>query len=197
MHKVNSLLTAGDEKDLLLKIADGDESAYTRLVRVYWKKVLQHALSFAKSYPVAEELTQDVFVQIWKNREKLAAIQSFDNYLFIVSKNLLISYIRKKLRTNAPIEAIEIEDIKLNPENQYDVKEIHTIIMEGASLLQEPRRTVFLLSRIEGRDVDSIAKELAMSPRTIRWHLVQALNYLRVYIYHYHQILFLLLFAPW
>ena len=71
--------------------------------------------------------------------------------------------------------------------------ELNSIINEGANLLPEPRRTIFILSSIEGKDADFISEELDVAKRTIRWHLLEALNFLRIYL-HKHYGLGLLLF---
>jgi RNA polymerase sigma factor (sigma-70 family) len=169
-------------------LKEGNELAYTQLVEKYWQKVLQHALSFVKSYPIAEELTQDVFIQIWEKREKLSEINSFDNYLFIVSRNLIISHIRKKLIETDSLKGEKLQELFFKPDEQYEFKELVEIINEGAALLQEPRRSVFLLSRMEGRDADYISKELGIATRTVRWHLLQALNFLRNYLHKQYHI---------
>lgn len=184
---MNTNLISSNESALLLRIADGDESSYTLLVERYWQKALQHALSFVKSYPIAEELTQDIFIQIWEKREKLSEVNSFNNYLFIVSRNLIISHIRKKLIETDSLKDEKLQELFFKPDEQYEFQELVEIINEGAALLQEPRRSVFLLSRMEGRDADYISKELGIATRTVRWHLVQALNFLRNYLHkHYH-----------
>jgi RNA polymerase sigma factor (sigma-70 family) len=170
------------------KLKEGNELAYTHFVEKYWQKVLQHALSFVKSYPIAEELTQDVFIQIWEKREKLSEINSFDNYLFIVSRNLIISHIRKKLIETNSLEGEKLQELFFKPDEQYEFREMIEIINEGAALLQEPRRSVFLLSRMEGRDANYISKELGIATRTVRWHLVQALNFLRKYLHKQYNI---------
>jgi RNA polymerase sigma factor (sigma-70 family) len=176
------------ESAALSKVAAGNELEYTQLVGKYWQKVLQHALSFVKSYPIAEELTQDVFIQIWEKREKLSEVNSFDNYLFIVSRNLIISHIRKKLIETDSLEGEKLQELFFKPDEQYEFKELVEIINEGAALLQEPRRSVFLLSRMEGRDADYISKELGIATRTVRWHLLQALNFLRNYLHKQYHI---------
>jgi RNA polymerase sigma-70 factor (family 1) len=185
---MNSQLISSNESALLLRVATGNELAYTQLVERYWKKVLQHALSFVKSYPVAEELTQDVFIQIWEKRKKLSEVNSFDNYLFIVSRNLIISHIRKKLIETDSLKGEKLQELFFKPDEQYEFQELVEIINVGAALLPEPRRSVFLLSRIEGRDVDYISKELGIATRTVRWHLVQALNFLRNYLHKYYNV---------
>lgn len=185
---MDSQLIYSNESALLLSISDGDEFSYTRLVERYWQKVLQHALSFVKSYPVAEELTQDVFIQIWEKRKKLSEVKSFENYLFIVSRNLIISHIRKKLTETDSLKGEKLQELFLKPDEQYEFQELVKIINEGAALLQEPRRSVFLLSRMEGRDTDYISKELGIATRTVRWHLLQALNFLRNYLHNHYII---------
>lgn len=177
---------SSDESLILLNIAKGNELVYTRLVEKYWQKVLQHALSFVKSYPIAEELTQDVFLQIWQKREKLSEVKSFDNFLFIVSRNLIITHIRKKLVETDSFKGEKLQEMFLKPDDQYEYKELNTIINEGADLLPEPRRTIFILSRIEGKDADFISEELGLAKRTIRWHLLEALNFLRIYLHKHY-----------
>lgn len=181
---MNSNLKSSNESALLLRIASGDELSYTKLVEQYWQKVLQHALSFVKSYPVAEELTQDVFIQIWEKRNKLSEVNSFENYLFIVSRNLIISHIRKKLVETDSLKEEKLQELFLKPDEQYEFQELVRIINEGAVLLQEPRRSIFLLSRIEGKDTEYISKELGLATRTVRWHLLQALNFLRNHLHN-------------
>jgi RNA polymerase sigma factor (sigma-70 family) len=190
---MKSPLQSSDESILLLELASGNEMAYAYFVEKYWRKVLQHALSFVKSYPVAEELTQDIFIQIWQKREKLSEVKSFENYLFIVSRNLIITHIRKKLIETESFKGEKLQEMFLKPDEQYEYKELDRIINEGANLLGEPRRTIFLLSRLEGKDADFISEELGLAKRTIRWHLLEALNFLRIYLHKHYGIRLLVL----
>jgi len=190
---MNSNLKSSNESALLLGIASGDELSYTKLVEKYWQKVLQHALSFVKSYPVAEELTQDIFIQIWEKRNKLSEVNSFENYLFIVSRNLIISHIRKKLIETDSLKDQKLQELFFKPDEQYEFQELVKILNEGAALLQEPRRSIFLLSRMEGKDTEYISKELGLATRTVRWHLLQALNFLRNHLHNHYIISFITL----
>ncbi|MGL5111334.1 MAG: sigma-70 family RNA polymerase sigma factor [Flavobacterium sp.] len=192
---MNSSLTTSDESLILSQIASGNEWAYTQLVSKYWQKVVVHALSFVKSYPVAEELAQDVFIQIWEKREKLALVQSFDNYLFIVSRNLVISHIRKKLVETSSLKEEKLHEMFFKPDDQYEYQELNTIILEGVNLLIDPRKTIFIMSRMDGKDADFISSELGLAKRTIRWHLLEALNFLRIHINKQYEWCFWVLFT--
>lgn len=185
---MNRPISGVEDNSLLLKVAAGDSVAFAELVRSKWQKVLQHALTFVKSYQVAEELTQDVFIQLWDKREKLTEVKSFDNYLFIVSRNLIITHVRKKLVETKTLKEQKLEEMFFRPDEQFEFKELVAIIQEGADLLAEPRKSVFLLSRIEGKDSDFISAELGIAKRTVRWHLAEALNFLRIHIHNQYII---------
>ncbi len=193
---MNLPISGTEDNSLLLKIAAGDSVAFGEMVKQKWQKVLQHSLTFVKSYQVAEELTQDVFIQLWDKREKLSDVKSFDNYLFIVSRNLIITHIRKKLVETSTLKEQKLEEMFFKPDEQFEFQELVAIIQEGADLLSEPRKSVFLLSRMEGKDSDFISSELGIAKRTVRWHLAEALNFLRTHIHNQYisSILALLLF---
>jgi RNA polymerase sigma-70 factor (ECF subfamily) len=80
----------------------GDQHSFSLLLRQYWNKVYSQALTYLKSAPLAQEITQDVFLKIWKTREKLSGLDHFPDYLFIISRNAIISELRKKGRQRFP-----------------------------------------------------------------------------------------------
>ena len=101
-----------------------------------------------------------------------------------MSRNLIITHIRKKLVETSTLKEQKLEEMFFKPDEQFEFQELESIIQEGADLLSEPRRSVFLLSRIEGRDSDFISVELGIAKRTVRWHLAEALNFMRTHIHN-------------
>lgn len=178
---------------MLLHIAKGDAEAFTRLVAMYWERVFAHAMTYVQSYPVAEELTQDVFMKLWHNRDKLPAIESFLDYLFILSRNLLVSALRKKIAEPLPVEAMDAVEELLAPDRQMETKELYALILKGAETLPPQQQQVFKLGRIEGLSYDEIADKMQITKRTVRFHMVQALNTLRVYLKQHELKIFALL----
>lgn len=75
-----------DEKNLLLQIAEGDEKAFTILLRSYWNKVYTQALTYLKSSHRAQEITQDIFVKIWSSKEKLSRLTVFPIFIHRLSQ---------------------------------------------------------------------------------------------------------------
>lgn len=174
----NSLHT---EKQLLLNIANGDQDAFARLFDEYYHTIYYHVLSYAKSSVVAEEIVQDVFVKIWEKKDKLKEVESFKDYLFIMSRNEVVSAMRKKI--NKPIIQLELELVEnMQTNNKYDIKEAEAFILKGIDNLPPQQKAVFTLKRIDNLSYEEISEQLGISKNTVKYHLVTALNYLRGYV---------------
>jgi RNA polymerase sigma-19 factor, ECF subfamily len=171
------------EKELLTGVAAGNEEAFSRLVNLYRNKVFSHALTFVKSYEEAEEITQDIFVKVWVNRHRLPEVKDFKNYLFILGRNHLVSAIRKKVMdTTANDDEEDIPGTLLLPDHQVEYKETYRHLINGMEQLPPQQKAVFTLSRMENLSHGEIAERLGISKRTVKFHLVQALNFLREYL---------------
>lgn len=171
-----------NEPALLLRVAAGNEAAFSALVERYWPRIYGHALAYAKSLPAAEEITQDVFMDIWNSREKLPAVEQFSNYLFIVARNRVFKAMRKRLEETTALEDIHpAADIWL-PDQQAEYREIHALLTKGISHLPPARRQVFTMSRMEGKGYEQISQELQISRNTVKEHIVKALHFLRHYM---------------
>src|SRR5688572_12075580 len=83
------------EKELLHKIAEGDQSAFATLFDSFHHTLGSFIYSITKSKELAEEIVLDVFLKIWMTREALTEVKNFKAYLFTVSRNAAISSLRK------------------------------------------------------------------------------------------------------
>ena len=182
-----------EENELLRLVSLGDNSAFTLLFDRYQNKVYSHALTFVKSPQNAEEIVTDIFLKVWNNRKELPEIKNFKNYLFILSRNYLVSSIRKKVSLTVEINKDWMEDI-LQPDKQYHLKETHQVLMRGIEQLSPQQKKIFKMSRLDGLTYDEIAKSLSISSRTVKFHIILVLNYLREYARH-HQLYPLLALA--
>jgi RNA polymerase sigma-70 factor (family 1) len=178
-----------DEKLLLDLVSRSDQKAFTRLVDLYWNKVYSHALAYAKSSPRAQEITQDVFLQVWNKRETLRDVNDFKNFLFIFSKNQIISSMRKKLDDLTGKDPVEMPEDILIPDRQLEYKQAHNKVMEAIEDLPPTRKIVFQLSRLEGLTYDEISQRLNISRNTVKEHIVLALSFIRTYIHTHGDLL--------
>jgi RNA polymerase sigma factor (sigma-70 family) len=176
-----------EDRSLLHLVAKGDETAFAILIARYRKRVFTHSLTFAIRYEEAEELTQDIFIKVWQNREMLHTLDSFVDYLFIVSRNYLISYIRKRIHEGHPADPETLADELGVPDLQLQVKELEGLIGSGIARMPAQQQVVFRLSRQEGLSYEEIASRLAISKSTVKWHIIAGLNSLKQYVRQYEK----------
>lgn len=173
-----------NEKELLDLVSNGNQKAFTRLVNLYWNKVYSHALAYTKSSSRAQEITQDVFLQVWNKKESLKEVIDFKNFLFILGKHQIISSLRKKLEEfTTGKDFIELPENLWLPHLQLEYKQAHHKIMEAIESLPPTRKTVFKMSRLEGMTYEEIAQKLQISKNTVKEHIVLGLSSVRTYMH--------------
>lgn len=171
-----------NEKDLLLRIADSDEQAFATFVSIHWKNIYGHGLAWLKSIQEAEELAQDVFVKLWKNRSQLSDMKDVNDYLFIIARNSMISMVRSKLRKPGFVDSQEVEDHYWRPDRLTENKEYYKILLEGISLLPPKRQQIFRMSRLEGLSNPEIAEQLGMNKDTVKQYIALAIAFLKTHM---------------
>lgn len=86
-----------DESALLSNVAKGDQTAFRALFEQQWDNIYGVAFAFTKSPVIAEEMVQDIFLKIWLHRDQLPRIKKFNDYLFIIGSNHILTLLRKKI----------------------------------------------------------------------------------------------------
>ncbi|QEH40640.1 RNA polymerase sigma factor [Chitinophaga sp. XS-30] len=185
------------EKNILLLVAEGDRAAFNSLLHTCWNKVYTLSLTYLRSVEDAQEITQDVFLKVWQSRSQLPAIRNFDGWLFVLTRNEVLSELRKKkVRPVISAEPGEREEDTILPDHPLIYKEASAFIAKGIAALPPMRKKVFMLSRMEGKSYEEIATLLQISRNGVKDHIVKALHFLRNYL-HEHEgdvLLLILLF---
>jgi RNA polymerase sigma-70 factor (ECF subfamily) len=175
-------------KQWLSQVSKGDEKAFSNLLRIFWNKVYTQALTYLKSSMIAQELTQDIFLKIWINRQKLEEVDNFHGYLFIMTKNEIISRLRKKTSQTIPPDEKLKEEIWI-PDLQLQNKQVHTLVLQAIEMLPPARKNIFKLSRLDGLTYDEIANQMNISRNGVKDHIVKALLFLRNFIRFHSDII--------
>lgn len=170
------------DHSLLLQIAGGSEVAFTALFKQYWSGVYVHIHSFLKNTTHAEEVTQDIFLKIWEVRSTLPELDSFRNFLFIITRNRILSELRKKPALPEEPDPALLQEHLLVPDVQLDYKEFYTQVMEAIELLPAQKKRAFKMYRVENRSRAEIAREMGLTYGTVNQYLVDAVNFLRAHL---------------
>lgn len=173
---------AYNEQELLLRVAQGDEKAFSRIVERYAALINTHMAINMKDAMKAEEVTQDVFLSIWKNRDKLPEMQNFPGFVYIVTKNKVKNQLKRKDMAMPELTEERIMQSAAISDSTVELKELKSILYRAIEMLPQKRKEVFKLSRLEGFSNEEIAARLKLSKNTIREHIREALAFLRGYI---------------
>ncbi len=169
------------EKELLAKVAKGDERAFALLVNQYADTIYSHCLAYVKSVEKAEELAQDIFLKVWAVRNKLMEVDRFEDYLFVIARNTIYRSFRKKVQELVAITSDEAET-DLVPDLQTEYRDSYQLLLRGIEQLPEKRRQVFRMSRLEGMTHEQISQALGIHKVTVAQYIVKSLSFLKSYL---------------
>jgi RNA polymerase sigma-70 factor (ECF subfamily) len=156
----------------------GEHSAFRFLFMKYFPKMKYFISHFVKSDAVAEELSQDIFMKIWENREKLSQIQSFNSYIYRMSKNISLNYLEHKYVEDTYMENCQSET-EASIESELYAREIELLEQLAINQMPSQRKTVYVMSRKKGMKNQEIAAALGISKKTVENHLNLALKEIR------------------
>lgn len=186
-----------EESRLLALLSEDSQFAFQVLFDRYKDHIYKVASLYVKSPAMAEEIVQDVFMKVWLNRKSLTGVESFEAWLFVVSKNLIFNYNKRlalewkacrKYQEQAPA-----------PDNSADRKvssaQYAALLQKAISELSGQQKTVYLLAREENLSYQEIGERLNISALTVKTHMARALNAIRSYLKQHGEILPILLYC--
>jgi len=161
------------------QIKKGDREAFEHLFTRYYRGLVICALHYVRSVDVAEDIVQDVFFKLWKDRKKIVLHTSMRSYLSVAVKNKSLDHIKHYvIRNKAENDILRNES---NPEGSglnvtFDLIER---IEKTINTMPEQVRNVFIMSRYESKKYKEIAEILGISVKTVEASVGKALRILR------------------
>lgn len=169
------------EKEYLIALKNNEIEAFDQLFADYGKRLYHFAYGYLKSRDDAEGLVQEVFLKIWKNRDKLNPDLSFKAYLFKIAYHYILEFFEKSKRRKVYQHELLEETIEFTEET--DERLNYQMLLEKVELLIQklPRRQkeILLKRKKEGIPVKEIAEQLGISPKTVENHLTEAIKNLK------------------
>ncbi|HEX9826741.1 MAG TPA: RNA polymerase sigma-70 factor [Flavobacteriaceae bacterium] len=173
-----------NEKLLVLELKSGNEKAFQKLFDTYRNVLYKYSYSMVGTKPYAEEIVQDVFLKVWLKRETLNPELSFKSFLFTITRNKTITFLKRAAKSEKIREEIFYNSQKFANTTDLHIreKEVDNIKKEALDLLPPRRRLIFEMSRNEGKSYEEIATELGISQNTVRNQMSMALETLRDFL---------------
>lgn len=183
------------ELALFRRISRGDEPAFREIFEHYKRPFYAAALKMTRSHATAEEVVQDVFVNLWQHRASLDRVEQVSAYLFAmvyheITRHFRQEALQRKLKQGV-LERFPQEDE--STEQLLNLRECESSIREAVESLPPQQQLIYRLSKQEGRSREEIADLLHISPHTVKNHLLRALKQIRTKL-HYPLIILISLF---
>lgn len=166
---------------LLKRMVKDDDAAFACLFNRYRNKIYTIGLHLTHSSSLAEEIVQDVFLNIWTKRDTLSQVVHFRAYLFTSTRNIVIDALRKK----ASEERLAREaGHPITYESSFDMllsKQYETVLQTAVSRLTPRQREVYQLVHEMGLKREEVAAQLNISAETVKSVLAAAMLHIRAY----------------
>lgn len=174
-----------DLPQLLEQLGKGNHNSFNLLFELYKHEVYSNALLFTSSSSIAEEIVQDVFLQIWKSREKVAAVADLDAYLFIITKNAVYRWLHAEAQQEKKHRAWQEQTATAKPDDNVLSaileKDYDKLLQKAIKQLPPQQQQVYVLIRQQGLSRMEVASKLGLQPETVKRHLSIATRTIRSY----------------
>ena len=178
-----------DDIVLIQRILAGDAIAFERLVGKYQKQVHTLAWRKVRDFHIAEDITQETFLQVYQKLETLEDLTRFPGWLYAIADRLCIAWLRRNQRHTEPLEDTDISEVETEAYSQYIATEHaktfadarRDLVEELLAKLKEGNRTVITLHYLEGMTYAEISNFLGVSENTIKSRLRRARQQLKKY----------------
>ncbi len=170
------------------KVKEGDIEAFEVLFRRYYEPLCRYACRLVEDTNVAEEVVQELFYKIWKERKELQIFLSVKSYLYSAIRNqalLHLEHLQVTGRYQEKIKSRPEESMPATPAEQLEYNELQQYIEGALERLPERRRKIFCMNRYEGKKYTEIAGELSLSVKTVEAEISKALRELKKGIGNY------------
>lgn len=172
---------------LMKRIAMGDDQAFATLIERHQDMVVGTVAKMLGNASEAEDISQQVFLRIWKSAKRYKPSAKFTTYLFTITRNLVFNEIRRRKRRNEVSSDereenahIEISDSdERRPDRQLERQELTKIVDKAIAALPEQQRLAVVLRRYEQMPYEEIAEILDISLSAVKSQLFRARTTLR------------------
>lgn len=176
---------------LMLRVRDGDDTAFAELVERYQHRLLGILAHLTGRTDEAEDLAQEVFLRVYRARKEYHPQAKFSTWLFTIANNVALNSMRRRHRKPAmqfepndsqPVARPEenlVADKNPPPEHGVHHQELAGVVQQALTQLNERQRLAVVLNKFEDMSYDEIAQVMGLSTKAVKSLLSRAREHLR------------------
>jgi len=169
------------DSEIVRRIRQGDAGQFESLFRSSYVSLVRYAKTLIKDHDTAEEIVQDLFFRLWKDKDKLQIESSLNGYLYRAVHNRCLHHIdhNRVVEKYAREMAVMEQETNESPTDILHYRELQAKIAAILERLPEKCGKIFCMSRFEGLKYSEIAEKLSISIKTVEANMGRALKEFR------------------
>ncbi|MEH6537683.1 MAG: RNA polymerase sigma-70 factor [Psychroserpens sp.] len=165
----------------------GKELAFEFFFNAYYKHILGFCIQFLNDKEEATGVTQEAFINLWLNKEKISTINGIKSFLYTYAKSKCLNVLKhKKVKDkytndtlNKKEKLLNIQVLKEMKFDSLEFTELENLIDKTIEELPDTTKQIFIKKRFENKKNKDIAKEMGISIKTVEAHMTTALKVLK------------------
>jgi len=157
-------------KEIVHRIALGDQKAFEGLYHLYYKRLCQFAFLTLRSKELSEEAVSDVFFNVWMKREQLTLVRNIRSYLYTAVRHQAIDYLRAKNivpQNEVNVYELELESPEPLPDDMMEREQFSVMLQQAFDELPERCRMIARMYFNDQLQYKEIAEILDISRKTV------------------------------
>ncbi len=152
-----------------------------KMINQYRRRIYGFLLKYVKIPEQAEDLTQDILIKLWKNRDRIQTMEDQEAYILTIARNYIRDHFKKMSREEAYLQEVIFHLPTQDPSSMRIIQrnELQNSILRIVSELPDRQQEVYHLFYEKGKSLKEIARELDISPYTAKNHRAEALKIIR------------------
>ena len=188
-----------DEKDFINELKEGKKNAFAQLIEAYQDRIFGKCLSFVPNKEDAEDIAQEVFVEVYKSIKKFKGNSTLSTWIYRITTNKCLEFIRKKntKKRFAFIQSLKGDSETLDktayftefnhPGILLENKEHSEVLYLAINKLPDDQKVAFTMHKIDGLSYKEISEITERSISSIESLLFRAKKNLQKYLYHFYK----------
>ena len=170
-----------EELIIFIKIKEGNVKAYESLFYKYYTPLCKYVTLLIGSYDDVEEIVQELFYKLWRDRDEISIKYSIKSYLYRSAHNMALGYcehadVRQRYIQNY---SESNQDYSFSVDSELECSELKKILDNVLRKLPERCKKIFLMNRFQGKKYKDIAIELSLSIKTVESDISKALKIIK------------------